>query len=171
MDKNILLTGTPRVGKTTLVKRVVEGIRERGAGGFYTEEIRDRGDRTGFKILTLDGGEGLLAHVSHKSRFRVGRYHVNIKDLEDIAVRSIIDSLDKKLIVIDEIGRMELFSDKFRDAILKALDTGRVFGTIKLGGDEFTDKIRTRRDTEIMEVTIQNRDILASELTERIKQS
>lgn len=100
MDKNILLTGTPRVGKTTLVKRVVEGTRERGAGGFYTEEIRDRGDRIGFKILTLDGREGLLAHVSHKSRFRVGRYHVNIKDLEDIAVRSILDSLDKKLIVI-----------------------------------------------------------------------
>ena len=168
MAENILLTGPPGVGKTTLIMRVIEKIKNRGVGGFYTEEIREKGVRTGFKILTLDGNEGILSHVDHDSRVRVGRYRVNIDDLENIAVKSILDSLGKDTIIIDEVGRMELVSEKFRDAVMKALDTGRVLGTIRLGRDEFTEKIRMRVDTEIIAVTFQNRDSLVSELVEKI---
>ncbi len=168
MAENILLTGPPGAGKTTLIMRVIEKIKNMGVGGFYTEEIREKGVRTGFKILTLDGNEGILSHVDHDSRVRVGRYRVNIDDLENIAVKSILDSLGKDTIIIDEVGRMELVSEKFRDAVMKALDTGRVLGTIRLGRDEFTEKIRMRVDTEIIVVTFQNRDSLVSELVEKI---
>jgi len=132
MAENILLTGPPGAGKTTLIMRVIEKIKNMGVGGFYTEEIREKGVRTGFKILTLDGNEGILSHVDHDSRVRVGRYRVNIDDLENIAVKSILDSLGKDTIIIDEVGRMELVSEKFRDAVMKALDTGRVLGPRKL---------------------------------------
>ncbi len=167
-DINILLTGRPGVGKTTLIMKVAEGIRNLAVGGFYTKEIRERGVRVGFKILTLDGRGGLLAHIKHGGVFRVGKYFVNISDLEELGVGSILDSLDKDVIIIDEVGKMELFSGKFRDAVLRALDAGRVLGTIKLAGDDFTEKIRGRRDTEIIEVTFQNRDVLVQELSERV---
>ena len=100
MRSNILLTGKPRVGKTTIVKKVLKGLTEINAGGFYTEEIKERGVRVGFKIKTLDGKEGILSHVDHKGRFRVGKYFVNINDLDEIAVKSITDSLNKDLILL-----------------------------------------------------------------------
>jgi nucleoside-triphosphatase len=124
---NVLLTGKPGVGKTTIIKKVVEG--RENAGGFYTEEIRDR-YRKGFKIMTLDGEEGILAHVDIKNRRTVGKYGVNTPDIDAIAVKSVEESLDREIIVIDEIGKMELYSEKFRDILGKALDTGNVLGTI-----------------------------------------
>jgi len=168
MNKNILLTGPPRIGKTTLIMRVIEKIKNREVGGFYTEEIREKGIRKGFKILTLDGNEGILSHVNYKGRFRVGKYSVNLIDLEEIGVKSILDSLEKDIIVIDEVGKMELFSEKFKAVVLRAMDTGKVLGTIKLGRDEFTERIRMRKDTEITGVTFQNRDTLVNRLVEEI---
>ncbi len=168
MAKNILLTGPPRIGKTTLIMRVIEKIKNREVGGFYTEEIREKGIRKGFKILTPDGSEGVLSHVNYNGKYRVGRYKVNIDDLENIAVKSILNALEKDTIIIDEVGKMELVSEKFRDAVMKALDTGKVLGTIKLGRDEFTEEIRMRKDTEIIGVTFQNRDTLVNRLVEEI---
>jgi nucleoside-triphosphatase len=169
--KNILLTGPPRVGKTTLIMKALAKLKEKDSGGFYTEEIREKGVRVGFRILTLDGMEGILSHVDYRGGVRVGRYGVNLIDLEEVGVKSILDSLEKDVVVIDEIGKMELFSGKFRDAVMKALDTGKVLGTIKLGIDEFTEEIRMRKDVETIEVTFQNRDTLADRLIEKISQN
>jgi nucleoside-triphosphatase len=169
--KNILLTGAPGVGKTTMIMRVLDVLCNVDAGGFYTREIRENGTRAGFKILTLDGREGILSHVNHESRYQVGRYGVNLADLDNIAVNSILDSLERGVIVIDEIGKMELLSEKFKEAAINALDTGRVLGTIKLSPDEFTERIRKRSDTSIVEVTLQNRDALVSELAGKIVKS
>ena len=80
MGKAILLTGRPRVGKTTIIKDVVRKLPGR-AGGFYTEEMRERGRRQGFKIVTLDGREGILAHVGIKSRMRVSKYGVTVQGM------------------------------------------------------------------------------------------
>ncbi|MBM4043756.1 MAG: NTPase [Planctomycetes bacterium] len=163
--KNLLLTGPPGVGKTTLVRQVVASGLEI-AGGFYTEEIREAGRRVGFKIRTLDGQDALLAHVNCRSEFRVGQYGVNVAAFEDVGVRSIEAALGGRgLVVMDEIGRMELFSEKFQEAVIRALDSPRrVFGVIQMRRNHFLDAVRRRTDTQVVAVTLENRDALLSEI-------
>jgi nucleoside-triphosphatase len=86
MTKKILLTGRPGCGKTTLIKRVVNQL-TLPAGGFYTQEIRQRGERVGFKIVTLDDKEGLLAHIDFKTRERIGKYGLDLSALDTIAMK------------------------------------------------------------------------------------
>ena len=81
--------------------------------GFFTQEIRERGKRVGFSITTLDGKKGVLAHQAIKSRFRVGKYGVNLDYIDEIAVPSMIPSKADEIVVIDEIGKMECFSPLF----------------------------------------------------------
>jgi len=163
MRENILIKGKPGIGKTTLIKRLVERL-EVEKGGFYTEEMREHGFRVGFRIVTLDGRKGILAHVGIRSKFRVGKYFVNISDIDNMAVDSIISSLNKDVIIIDEIGRMELISEKFKDAVLKALNKGRVLGTIKATSDKFTDEIMKRNDTKVIEINLRNRNNLIDKI-------
>lgn len=136
------------------------------AGGFYTEEIREADRRVGFKIRTLDGKEDVLAHIESRSRFRVGRYGVNVEAFERIGVASIEDALAKDgLVIMDEIGRMELFSQKFQGAVVRALDSPRrVFGVIQMRRNHFLDRIRTRPDTHVITITEGNRNTLLAEI-------
>ncbi|HID05680.1 MAG TPA: AAA family ATPase, partial [Armatimonadetes bacterium] len=114
---NILLTGLPRVGKTTVIQRVVEST-DLPFGGFYTQEVREGGLRVGFKIITLDGEEGILAHIRTRSRYRVGRYGVNIEDMQNVAMPAVERALSEgKVIVIDEIARMELYCPGFDELV------------------------------------------------------
>lgn len=159
MIKNLLLTGRPGIGKTTVIKKILS-LLPFSAGGFFTGEIREGGERKGFKITTLDGKEGVLAHVNIKSPYRVSRYGVDIKALESIAVPAIYEEIDKKnLIVIDEIGKMEMFSGKFRKAVLEALDSKKVvLATITGKPHPFADKIKQREDVVLIRLTLDNRD-------------
>lgn len=168
MRKNILLTGKPGIGKTTTIKKVAAQLTGVSLGGFYTEEIREKGVRVGFRIVTLDGREGILAHVRHRSKYAGGRYFVNLRDLEEVGVESILSSLGCDIIVIDEIGKMELFSQRFKESVLLALDSAKVFGVIKLKEDEFTEKIRLRSDVEVIELTEDNRDHLHEFIVSRL---
>jgi len=163
MSGNILLTGFPGVGKTTLVRRVLEGIDAR-VGGFYTEEIREQGKRVGFSIRTFDGRTGVLAHVNQKGPHRVGRYGVNIEDLETIAAESVVSAVESDdLVVIDELGRMELFSALFQRVVMEALDSEKpVFGTIQARRNSFLASVRSRDDVNVIEVTSANRDALVA---------
>ncbi len=156
---NVMITGQPKAGKTTLIKKVIRQI-PLSAGGFYTEEIREKGERKGFKITSLDGEEGVLALKGFKSRFRVGSYGVNLEDLEKIGVRAILQAIkEKELVVIDEIGKMELFSSSFKEAVIKALESDKqVLATVKLTPDPFTKKIMTRFDTVVLELKPGNRE-------------
>lgn len=122
MFEHILITGRPGVGKTTLIKRLAIEIKTLKPSwtvtGFWTSEIRQKGQRIGFNIHTLNGQQGILARLSDqrfKSKFRVGKYSVDIKDLEEIAVPILYRNTD--LLIIDELGKMELFSQKFREAV------------------------------------------------------
>ncbi len=165
MKKHILLTGNPGVGKTTIIKKLAAEFRN--AGGFYTEEIRESGVRKGFRIITLDGKEAVLAYKG-KSSFRVGKYGVNIKNLENTGVRSVTESVNDECvdtIIIDEIGKMELFSDKFREAVTKALNSNKhVIGIIHRANIPFLKNIKERKDVEIIEITPENRDNLIERL-------
>ena len=162
---NILLTGVSGVGKTTLIKKLINSI-SFPKNGFYTEEIREKKQRTGFSLITLDGEKSILASVKIKSSYRVSKYGVDVDLFEKIGVEAVKKAiLAKKLIIIDEIGRMELFSKKFRDIVIKALNTGKVIATIKKGDDEYINKIKNRKDVKLLEVNFENRDILVNEIT------
>lgn len=168
--KNILLTGRPGIGKTSVIKEVIDSL-ELDAGGFYTKEIREEGIRKGFEIITLNGRKGILAHVDCRSPYHVSKYGVNIKDLEEIAAPAIEEALkNKECIIIDEIGRMELHSPKFCSLVKKALDSEKkVLGTIQARHNEFLDSIRERKDTKIIEVTFENRRKIVKEIKEILK--
>ena len=165
MIKNIFICGKPGCGKTTLIKEILKE-RKLNAGGFYTSEIREERIRKGFKITTLNDKEGILAHVNIKSPYRVGKYKVNIKDLEEIGVASILEAMkENKVIITNEIGKMEMKSEKFKKAVETALDSkNKVLGTIMLKPKPFCDKIKQRSDTKVFYLTRENRELVKEEI-------
>ena len=165
--RNTLVTGPPGCGKSYLVERVIE-ILERSATGFYTREVRERGRRTGFSIVTLDGKRGILAGIGRPGP-RVGRYGVNLRDVDEIAVPSMIPSEGNTLVVIDEIGKMECLSGRFREILLKTLNAiNPVLGSIALKGDRFIEGIKARRDVDLIHISEINRDNLVREIARKI---
>jgi len=160
-SKNILLTGKPRCGKSTLIERIVRQS-SMPMTGFFTREIREAGRRLGFRIVTLDGKEGILAHVKIDSPIRLGKYRVNLGDLDGIAVPAMIPMIPEQIVVIDEIGKMECCSNRFRTTLEQTLDSpNRVIASIALKGDAFIRKIKGRSDVALILVSEQNRDTLA----------
>jgi nucleoside-triphosphatase len=170
MNDKVLLTGRPGCGKTTLIKRVAKNLSQRAAG-FYTEEIRNRGVRAGFKLVTLDGNECVLAHVDFKTPERVGKYGLDLSALEAVGVKAIREAVQaQRLVVIDEIGPMEIRSAIFRDAVNEALDSEvSLLATIFARSLRFTDAIKSRPDVMLIEVRPDNRDRLVSELSDRVQ--
>ena len=113
--------------------------------GFFTREIRENQRRVGFEIITMHGDQGVLAHVNLKSRVRVGRYGVNLEDLERIAVPAMIPTKPDEIVIIDEIGKMECFSPLFRETLERTLDSAHhVIGSIAKKGDRFIERIKNR---------------------------
>ena len=168
MRKNILLTGRPGVGKTTVIRRVVEQLEDWKACGFYTQELRQSGRRIGFRVVALDGREGRLAEVGLGSPHSVGRYGVDVESFECVALPALIIP-QADLIVIDEIGKMECFSPAFQQAARRALDGPvPVLGTIGQGGGPFMRSVRRRRDVQLMEVTRANRTGLPGRLAQML---
>lgn len=157
---NILLTGMPGVGKTTLIRELAKKL-DRPARGFFTEEIRGGGRRLGFKLATLDGREGVLAHEKIAGPKRVSRYGVSTADLEAIGIPAITPASPNEIIVIDEIGKMECASEAFKDAAWAVLDSPNlVLGTIARKGVGFIARVKERPDVKLFEVTRQNHDRL-----------
>jgi len=162
MSVKVLLTGKPGIGKTTVVKKVV---RELGGYGFYTEEWREKGRRKGFYLVLLHGGKFVLAEKEKESPFRVGRYAVFPEVMEE-AVREIEEGIRKgKIIVMDEIGKMELFSREFREMVRKVFSHDvSVLATVPVSRIPLVEEIKRRKDIKLFEVTVYNRD----ELPEKI---
>lgn len=163
---NILLTGYPGSGKTTVIMRFL-ALGDFDAGGFYTEEIRKGNKRTGFKIVTLDGEEATLAEAGFPSKHRVGKYGVNVEGIERVAVKALEVALaSKTVIVIDEIGKMECYSGTFRDVVTACLDGHiPIIATIAKRGARFIESLKDRSDVTIYEVTPATRDGLPKKLS------
>lgn len=162
--KNILLTGQPGVGKTTVIRQVVGQLEGWRVCGFVTQELRCSGRRTGFRVVALDGREGRLAEVGLDSPHRVGRYGVDLESFERVALPALAPQ-EAELVVIDELGRMECFSAAFQQAATRALEGPvPVLGTVGRGGGAFMRRVRTRGDVQLLEVTRTNRAELPGRL-------
>jgi nucleoside-triphosphatase len=168
VSEKILLTGRPGCGKTTLIKRVVNDL-ARPAGGFYTEEMRDGGTRVGFKLVTLDGNEAVFAHVDFQTPERVGKYGLDLSAVNTVAVEAIREAMRRqRLIVIDEIGPMEIRSAIFRRVVNEVLDSdAAVLATIVARTLPFTDTIKLRSDVSVVEVHMKNREELVAKLSDK----
>lgn len=167
--RNLLLTGVPGSGKTTAIREILARL-DRPAGGFYTQEIRGEGGREGFRLIALDGREAVLAHLAFPGRDRVGRYKVDTRVLESLAVDAVEGAVSAgALVVIDEIGPMELLSRRFRMAIVAALDSpAPVLGTIVAGRHPFADIVKGRPDVTLFEIRRQNQDQVIAQAVELI---
>jgi nucleoside-triphosphatase len=165
-----LVTGLPGCGKTTLVRRLVDGLGV-AAGGFYTQEVRSRGRREGFGLTTLDGEAATLASVHIAGGPRVARYGVNIAAMDEVATPAIERAIEgARLIVIDEIGKMELLSNRFRQAVLAALECGKpVLATVMLAGHPWADALKRRPDVSLFVLTEGNRDRVAADLAADVR--
>lgn len=170
MKKHILLTGKPGIGKTSVIKKIALKLSS-AAGGFFTEEIRIMGRRMGFRVVTLDGEEGILAHVDCNSNYKVGKYRVDVDSFNRVAIPALEKALkEKPIIIVDEIGKMELFSDKFKELINNILDSGKLLVCVIMENrDGFTDRIKKRNDVNILTVDYNNREGLDEKVTELMK--
>jgi nucleoside-triphosphatase len=167
----VLLEGRPGVGKTTVTRRLISLLRDAGVplGGFVTDEIRVRGRREGFAVEAVSGERGVLAHVDLPGPPRVGRYGVNLPTFERIALPALAAREPGGVIVVDELGRMELASAAFRDAVsaLLARDVV-VVATVQRHRHPFTDALKRRSDVGVLQVTEQTRDALPKRLAAQL---
>jgi nucleoside-triphosphatase len=166
----LFLTGNPGIGKTTLIRAVLDRLEDVACAGFYTEEKRHGGQRIGFKIITLEGQEGTLASIGRKKPM-VGRYSVHVSEFEELVLSHLDPAVTPAdLYVIDEIGKMELLSHKFRTAIVDLLaQPSNLLATIAKKGKGFIEQIKRRNDIELIEVTAKNRDDLREHISQKIK--
>jgi len=165
---NLLIQGKPRSGKSTLIQKVMDLLRQQRKviGGISTPEIRAK-TRIGFKIIDLmTMKEGILAHINQESGPRVSRYRVNLQDLEEVGTWAIQRAIENNVdvIIIDEIGKMELVSKSFQAWVWKALNLQKVLGTIGLISHPFISRIYERQDLKILRLTIQNRKEIFEQL-------
>lgn len=155
----LLLTGAPGIGKTTVLRQVAEGLGDRRVAGFLTDEIRERGRRMGFLIAPFGGVERVMAHVEHPGNDRVGRHGVDVAAID--AVSDAVLGLDPEVDVylVDEIGKMECLSPRFVARMRALLDSDKlVVATIARTGSGFISQVKDRRDVELREVTVRNRE-------------
>jgi nucleoside-triphosphatase len=167
----ILLEGRPGVGKTTVARRLAELLRDAGLvlGGFVTEELREGGRRVGFSVETLHGDRAVLAHVDLAGPPRVGRYGVDLDAFERLALPTLARAGKAELVLIDELGKMELASAAFRAAVADLFgQPARIVATVQSARNPFTDELKGRADVETIRVSAANRGELPARLAERI---
>ena len=169
--KHLLIVGRPGVGKTTLMKRLTKALRGQPIDGFLTEEFLEEGQRVGFWLSPLDGRQVLLAHRQLASGYRVGPYRVNVSVLEEVAVPVIRRAIQRAFILfLDELGKMELCSAAFQEAVLDAFARGpSVIATAGVSPVPFLDALKRRRDVELIPLTSANRSAVEEELAARLR--
>jgi nucleoside-triphosphatase len=172
IKKNLLITGLPGVGKTTLIKKLSEALKGFDPVGFYTEEIREGGERKGFELISLDGRRGLLSHNNIRSPYHVGQYKVDIRSFEDFLGAISFSNPGNRLFIIDEIGKMECLSDPFKRLLGEILDSEKwLIATIALKGSGLIAEVKERKDVQLFEITPRNRDVIFLEILSSMEQS
>lgn len=172
MKRVFLLTGSPGSGKTTAIQKILSQL-SCDAGGFYTEEIREGRRRTGFALITLDGRSGVLAHVSIRGAPRIGKYGVDLAVMDGIAVDCLTRAMaERDIVVIDEIGPMELLSRRFREVVMQVLESEvLVLGSIVKRRTDFTDAIKRHPNVRVIEIDRTNREQIRADILEWIQKT
>jgi len=171
----VFLTGIPGVGKSTVVRQVAETLRLQGVkiGGMTSADMRAGPARVGFEIRDLLSNKaGVLAHINQPTGARIGKYRVNSEDLDRIGAEAILSAIkEADFVVIDEVGPMELTSERFKEAVHAALNCGKpVLGTVhRKAQDPIVKTIRSGSGIEVIEVTYENRDSLPALLVQRFR--
>ena len=173
MPPRLLVEARPGAGKTTAFRRLAELLSASGApiAGFTTAEVREHGRRVGFEVESLDGRRALLAGVGLSGPPRVGRYGVDLEAFERIALPA-LHGPSGGVVVVDELGKMELASERFRDAVERLLDAPTALAaTVHVAQHPFTERLKRRPDVELIRLTAANRDALPGELARRLLQT
>ncbi len=165
MPQNFFIIGSPKVGKTTLLKKLVNELGKesgRKIGGFISPEERHYGTRTGFSVMDIESGKtNVLASIEGDGP-RVGKYHVDVKSFESIA----LPAMDRnyEIMIIDEIGIMELKSQKFSDKLDELIDSrASIVATLHR---DLVDRYGLYG--EIFELTQENRERVYFQIKERL---
>ena len=156
----LLLSGAPGVGKTTVVRRLARVLEGKRLGGFYTEEVCERGVRRGFRLVSLAGAERVIAHVDFPKHHRVGKYSVDVAAVDEAAALLKPDA-STDVVVVDEVGRMECLSARFVAAVRALLaGTTPVVATVAIRGGGLIAEVKESRACVFCEVTHGNRRTL-----------
>ncbi len=166
----ILITGKPKSGKSTLLEQLISDIKNKK--GFITKEITDKnGKRIGFKVITSERKMGFLANVNIKSKYKIAKYFVDVKGFDKL-IKDLFTFNKNQFLYIDEIGGMELLSDKFRRLVELYLNSKNTFIatlTAPHYSDSFIDYIKKRRDVKIIEIAPENREEKLKEIRNLLK--
>jgi nucleoside-triphosphatase len=165
----LLLEGRPGIGKTTVARRLLQLLQEAGVpvAGFTTGELRTSGRREGFVVEAASGAQEVLAHVDLPGPPRVGRYGVDLAAFERVALPA-LHTPASGVVVVDELGKMELASTAFRAAVLELLGRAVAMVAVQVRHHRFTDALKRRPDIRVVRVTEGTRDALPQRLMERL---
>ncbi|CAN1170266.1 Cancer-related nucleoside-triphosphatase homolog [Linum perenne] len=184
-----LVTGPPGVGKTTLIMRVLESLKLSNPNlniqGFYTREVRGgRGgnQRVGFEVVSLDGRKAPLSSISSESELclmsrpdwpTVGKYRVDIQSFESVALPELQVRKGTHLFIIDEVGKMELFSQSFFPAVLRLLQSNiPLLASIPLGHHiPQVERLRSHPGAQIFTLNQRNRDAVKDDIYMQLLQA
>ncbi|HTO87018.1 MAG TPA: nucleoside-triphosphatase [Thermoanaerobaculia bacterium] len=165
----LLLTGSPGIGKTTVLRRATERLADLEICGFTTEEIREAGQRVGFRIETFGGRSDVLAHVKIRSPHKISRYGVDLAALDRV-VRDEFSPPLADVVFIDEIGKMESLSPRFVQTVESLVDSAKVFvATVALRGEGLIESVKRRPDVLLWTVTRANRDEMPAKIADWVR--
>jgi len=157
--RNLLITGEPGIGKTTLIMKLAEELKLLKPVGFYSGEIRVDGTRKGFRLVSLDGRRGDLAHVDCRSPLVVGKYRVNVRAFDRFLATLNLPASNGRIVIIDEIGKMECLSRYFCDIVEELLSQERiVIATVAQKGTGLIENVKQREDVVLFEMMRRNRE-------------
>ena len=164
LKRHLLVTGVPGSGKTTAIRKVAE-LSEENAGGFYTEEIRVRGERRGFRLIDFDGADAVIAHIDFPKTHRVGKYGVDVAAIDEAVEAALAARAGVRLYLVDEIGKMECLSERFVTLMRRLLSgTRTVVATVAQRGGDFMAEVKRRDDCELWTLSRANRDAMPQEI-------
>ena len=171
MAHTLILKGRPSIGKTTLIKAAIQQLADR-AGGFYTEEILGPGGRKGFRLITLTNRSVVMAHIDLDTRVRIGRFGVNLAAIDEVGVTALRDAIEQKpIVIIDEIGKLELASPQFQNMVIKAMGSSKlVLATAMQATHPWLAALQSMPLVTVWEVTLKNRTPLLAQVLEWIDQ-